>query len=148
MKTLILKVELHDNHLAQASGPVRDLEVRESASLYRLAEAIAHAYGFDFDHAFGFFNRTGNDFLSSERKYELFADMEEVAAEHPDSVSVERTHVGDVWKILGDSMTFLFDYGDMWRFTITLVGLGKVERKRRYPRVVRREGDAPEQYPE
>jgi hypothetical protein len=39
--------------------------VRGDLSLYDLAEAIVHAYSFDFGHAFGFFNRTGEDYLHS-----------------------------------------------------------------------------------
>lgn len=147
MKTLILKTELQANYRVPSPRVLRELAVREDASLYDLAGAIVRAYGFDFDHAFGFFSRTGENFLQSERKYELFADMKDIADEHPGSLSVERTLVRDVWRVLGDTMTFLFDYGDMWRFTVTLVGLGSVEPRKRYPRVLRKEGDAPPQYP-
>jgi Plasmid pRiA4b ORF-3-like protein len=108
---------------------------------------IVGAHRFDFDHAFGYFNRTGNDYLHSERKYELFADMADIAADHPESLSVRHTKVSDVWKFLGDTMTFLFDYGDTWRFTVRLVGFGVAESKRKYPRVLKKTGRAPEQYP-
>lgn len=32
----------------------REIEIEASTSLYTLAEAIVAAFGFDFDHAFGF----------------------------------------------------------------------------------------------
>lgn len=147
MKILILKTELQANHRVPSPRAVRELAVRENSSLYDLAEAIVGAYSFDFDHAFGFFSRTGEDFLRSERKYELFADVAGIAAEHPNSMSVERTLAGDVWKIPGDTMAFLFDYGEMWRFTVMLIGLGSVEPRKRYPKILRMEGDAPMQYP-
>jgi hypothetical protein len=35
----------------------RDMEVDSRRSLYELADAITRAFGFDFDHAFGFFSR-------------------------------------------------------------------------------------------
>ena len=34
----------------------RDIEIEPSKSLYKLAEAIVAAFGFDFDHAFGFYS--------------------------------------------------------------------------------------------
>lgn len=34
----------------------RDIEIEPSKSLYRLAEAIVTAFGFEFDHAFGFYS--------------------------------------------------------------------------------------------
>jgi hypothetical protein len=34
----------------------RDIEIESTRSLYDLAAAIVQAFGFDFDHAFGFFS--------------------------------------------------------------------------------------------
>ena len=33
----------------------RDIEIEDAKSLYKLAEAIVSSFGFDFDHAFGFY---------------------------------------------------------------------------------------------
>jgi Plasmid pRiA4b ORF-3-like protein len=147
MKTHIFVIDLLDNGGVRRRRVTREIEIGDSSNLYEFAEAIVHAYGFEFDHAFGFFSRTGNDYLHSERKYELFADMEDIAADHPESLNVRHTRVSDVWKILGDTMTFLFDYGDEWRFTVQLVRFGVAESKRTYPRILKKTGRAPEQYP-
>jgi Plasmid pRiA4b ORF-3-like protein len=144
MNTHILVVDLVQK---RRSKVVREIEVRSESNLYDLAKAIVAAYGFDFDHAFGFFSRTGEDYFHSERKYELFADMEELAAEHPDSKNVRRTKVSEVWTSPEDKMLFLFDYGDLWRFTVKLVGFGTAEPKRKYPRILKKTGIPPEQYP-
>lgn len=146
MRTHIFDIELAGGPQARKRRVRRELAVREDASLYDLPAIIVRACDFDFDHAFGFFSRLGEGFLRSERKYELFADMD-IAEEHPNSLNVERTRVCDVWKILGDTMTFLFDYGDMWRFTVGLVGFGIAEPNTEYPRVLRSEGRSPKQYP-
>lgn len=48
----------------------------ENINLYKLAEAIVSAYGFDFDHAFGFFSKIVEiRYFDSEIKYELFTDL-------------------------------------------------------------------------
>jgi hypothetical protein len=73
--------------------------------------------------------------------------MAEVAAENPDSRSVRRTTISEVWNKPGEKMLFLFDYGDQWRFIVQLQGFGVVESKRKYPRILRGAGTSPEQYP-
>ncbi len=45
-------------------------------------------------------------------------------------------------------MMFLFDYGDTRLLTVQLVGFSAAEPKRTYPRVLKKTGIAPEQYPE
>src|SRR5436305_9787839 len=82
----------------------RDIEMASSATLYDLAKSIVRAYDFDFDHAFGFFNKlTGNIFQSPVR-YELFTDS-------TSAKSVKRTTVEQAFPTVGSKMTFLFDYG-------------------------------------
>ncbi|MBI4050768.1 MAG: hypothetical protein HY396_02215 [Candidatus Doudnabacteria bacterium] len=127
----------------------REIEVPENFSLYKLAEAVIGSYDFDFNHAFGFFsNISESRYFDSERKYELFADMQNEGIEPTGAGSVEKTKISKVWKSIGDKMLFLFDYGDNWLFVVELIGFGKKEDKAKYPRVVKKVGKAPEQYPE
>jgi hypothetical protein len=53
--------------------------------------------------------------------------------------------IGDVALPIGQTMTFLFDFGDNWRFAVTLEGVDadKVTRK---PRILEKQGKSPEQY--
>jgi yecA family protein len=122
----------------------REIEIVGTASLYKLAETIVWAFGFDFDHAFGFFTKLTGNIWKSPVRYELFAD----AAAGSNSRSVKSTAVGQVFRRIGDKMLFLYDYGDEWRFKVEFVGLGNKEPKTGYPRVVASVGTAPEQYPD
>ena len=137
-------------HLLRDTRVVREIEVPESISLYKLAEAVVKAYGFDFDHCFGFYSDvTAGRYHDSRRKYELFADMEQaegVWIEPVDSQSVEKTKASQVWRKPGDTMMMLFDYGDGWRFTVQLVGLGERNPRKKYAQLVRSRGKAPRQY--
>ncbi len=121
----------------------RDIEIEASKSLYKLAEAIVSAFGFDFDHAFGFY---GGDPFARKRaqpRYELFADMGEA---DPDVRGVKKTKVSEAFPTIGRSLVFLFDYGDGWQFRVKLEAKGLKLAKTRYPRVVASQGEAPEQY--
>lgn len=130
----------------------REIEVRNSATLYALAGAAVEAFGFDFDHAFGFYSETKGSIYDSKIKYELFADMEDEAFDvgKPGSAkpqSVRKNRVGTVFPVKGDKMIMLFDYGDNWNFLVEAIGKGEVVPGKRYPVQHASKGKAPEQYP-
>ncbi|MEN3376730.1 MAG: hypothetical protein V7604_2085 [Hyphomicrobiales bacterium] len=124
----------------------RDIEIEASDSLYSFARAIIMAFGFDFDHAFGFYTGlTPAKMMREYPRYELFADMGETG---PNVGSVKKTKVAQAFPIIGHTMMFLFDYGDEWRFRVSLRATGAKVAKVRYPRIVATRGDAPPQYPD
>ena len=143
MKTCIFKTNLlHDKKI------VREIEITGATSLYKFAEAIVKAYDFDFDHCFGFFSKIAEfGYFDSEKKYELFTDLEDQGIEPTGAGSVKKTKVADVWQKTGDKMLFLFDYGDNWQFVVELKDFGAKAAKKNYPRVLAKTGKAPEQYP-
>jgi len=121
----------------------RDIEIESTDSLHTLAEVITRAFGFDFDHAFGFFSRLTGRVFASPIRYELFADDAIGGA----SRNVRNTALGDAFPRLGSKMLFLFDYGDEWRFRLEVVGSGEGAPEGRHPKVIAAVGKAPEQYP-
>jgi hypothetical protein len=121
----------------------REIEVESRKSLSDLAEAIVHAFDFEFDHAFGFYPKlTGPDVMRSQPKYELFADM----GEETTARSVRKTPVSDAFPGVGYTMLFMFDYGDDWRFVVEVIGLAQKVARTRYPKVLKKVGKTPEQY--
>jgi len=91
-------------------------------------------------------NLLKGNILRSPVKYELFPDVDDIG-EESDAGSVKRTRVSEAFPKIGHKMTFLFDYGDNWEFQVKLIGEGTKERGATYPRVVKKVGAAPEQYP-
>jgi hypothetical protein len=138
--TLIIKAALEGD-----AAVYRVIEIEASKSLYKLAEAIVSAFGFDFDHAFGFYSGHSDAALRKHPRYELFADMGEA---DPGVLGVKKTQVAQAFPAVKHSMMFLFDYGDEWRFRVRLEGKGKKAAKARYPRIVASQGEAPPQYPD
>jgi hypothetical protein len=122
----------------------RDIEIESGKSLHDLAAAIVRAFGFDLDHAFGFFSKLGYHLFDSPVRYELFADLDP----NSQSRSVKRTKVAQAFPKVGSTMQFLFDYGDDWRFQVEVIGMGEKAPKTRYPRLLAEVGKAPPQYPD
>jgi arsenate reductase (glutaredoxin) len=123
----------------------REFEIPIGKSLYNLAEAIVSIFEFDFDHAFGFYSKLNGHIFDSPRKFLLFVDLGDV---EDDALGVEKTKIVEAFPDLGEKMTFLFDYGDEWRFLIEVIGAGEREPKVRYPKLLKSVGKAPEQYPD
>ena len=124
-------------------GIFREIEIAATASLYKFAAAIIDAFGFDFDHAFGFYNELTGNYFDSKVKYELFADM----GEADDGVlGVKKNLVTAAFPADKAKFLFIFDYGDQWGFKVERIGSGMKKAGAKYPRVTKSVGIEPPQY--
>lgn len=130
--------------IAHGDGYEAVVFISGSINLYGLAEHIIDTIGFDFDHAFGFYDNRRDPFKSSEF-YTLFADMEDV--EDDGEPGVNRTFIEEVFK-KGKRMLFLFDYGDEWHFDLTCTNVEPAETKRKVRKILSESGQAPVQHPD
>lgn len=124
----------------------RTLELKGSTSLYNFAEVIVNAFGFQFDHCFGFHDNLNDAYGNSREVYTLFADLEE-GAEDPREESVKENFV---YKVFAPKkkMLFHFDYGDDWMFLVNCLDVVEPDAGKVYPLVSKVTGKAPEQYPD
>jgi hypothetical protein len=101
-----------------------------------LASAILDAYEFDHDHLYQFSYR--NRFGVGERVQHPFLE------EKP---STDEIRIGDVPLAVGQSMTYLFDFGDGWEFNVTLEQVDPARTPPDEPFIMEARGEPPEQYP-
>ena len=140
--THVLRVKLQDE-----PSIVREIELPSDRKLVNLAQGIVRAFDFDFDHAFGFYSALKGNVMRSQPKYELFADMDDTdLVMRTDAKSVKRTAIAEAFPVVGHKMLFLFDYGDEWRFVVEFIEGGQKDPKARYPKVLKKVGEAPPQY--
>jgi hypothetical protein len=66
--------------------------------------------------------------------------------EKNDAGSVRKTRATDAFPDIGHTMLFMFNYGDDWRFVVEVTGVGQKAARTRYPKVLKKVGEAPEQY--
>lgn len=123
---------------------VRKIQIAETKSLYNFAMLITQAFGFNFDHAFGFYSDF-KKYHDSESVYELFTDMGEPT--FPRAKGVKNTKIKQAFKKIGEQMLFLFDYGDGWHFSVELKEIKPAEKWDSKPIILESVGEAPEQYP-
>ncbi|HYV39245.1 MAG TPA: hypothetical protein VE988_26390 [Gemmataceae bacterium] len=115
----------------------RQIAIPESLTLDDLAAAILEAVDFDDDHLYDFSFR---DHLGKTARIN-----------HPhcdEGPFTDEFPIGNLPLQPGQSMTFLFDYGDSWKFNVKLEKIDPPNPRMHKPRVVGKQGNAPEQYPE
>ena len=124
---------------------IRKIQITGTKSLYNFAKVITQAFGFYFDHCFGFYNNFQR-YGDSSMAYELFVDV----GEEPLSSTrkgVKKVKINQAFKSAGQKMLFLFDYGDEWRFVVELKEINQAEKWDLKPKILESIGKAPEQYP-
>jgi hypothetical protein len=115
----------------------RQIAIPDSLTLDDLANAILNAVDFDDDHLYEFSFR---DHLGKTAQIR-----------HPyyeEGPSTDEFPIGELPLQPGQSMTFLFDYGDCWKFNVKLEKIDPPNPRMKKPRMMAKQGKAPEQYPD
>ena len=113
----------------------RRIEVSASHTLLDLHYAIQNAYRFDDDHLYSFF-----------MDGQAWSDDKLTSPYDDEGPHVDEVHIGDLGLEVGQRILYLFDYGDEWRFQVTLEEIREEGSKPRKPKIVEQKGRAPEQY--
>ncbi len=116
----------------------RTIELRSEQTLDDLHFAIQNAFGWDSDHLYCFYI-TGKE----DDRYTFACPHEEDRPPWTDEALI-----GELGLVKGHSFAYLFDYGDSHVFTIKVEDIQPKAGRGKYPRVVEKQGEAPEQYPE
>lgn len=142
MKTVIIRAKL-----AHEKRTYRDIEIPQHKTLYDLAEAIIFSFDFDMDHLFGFgddpksYYASNKQFMCEPHEDDFFFNKEKPG-------DVKKTKIGEVpfFQNPRDKMSFLFDFGDDWMFELELRSFQEQEKRIRYPRILKKNGESPKQY--
>jgi hypothetical protein len=125
----IFKVAL-DKHLW------RRIAILATASLDELSDAILDAYEFDHDHLYRFIYRN------------RFGGQDEV--NHPvleEPPFTDEVTVGELSLRVGETMVYHYDFGDDWKFAVTLERIDPPDALQKRAQIIESKGEAPEQYP-
>jgi hypothetical protein len=113
----------------------RRISIDGDKPLDDLASAILNSVEFDHDHLY--------EFSYSDRYGVTQRIVHSYMREYPVTSEVK---VGDIPLSEGQTMTFLFDFGDSWKFDVTLEEI-KADTTGTETRVIESRGEPPEQYP-
>lgn len=118
----------------------RTVEIRSNTSLDALHLYIQKLTGFDNDHCYDFF--VGKN--SRDCRNCLLGDNEFMSTSKKPMITLEQ--VFPLHK--GQKLFYWFDFGDDWKFEVTLKDSKEKQPGVKYPIVIAEKGQKPEQYPE
>ena len=127
---------VHVFKVSLGRGLWRRIAIPGALPLEELAETIIGAFEFTYDHLYRFSYR--NRFGVETHVNHSYLD------EGPWTSEVR---VGDVPLQEGQSMTYLYDFGDWWEFKVMLERLDPPDRAMKEPAILEARGEAPQQYP-
>lgn len=116
--------------------------VRDDQDLIALHAAIQKAFGWEDDHLYSFW-LDGRFWGDRDAEYTRPDALEEF----DDPVMTADAALASLSLEAGSRIAYVFDFGDEWRVRLTLRGT-EDDDGGDYPRVVRRLGEAPPQYPD
>ena len=114
----------------------RRIAIPAAQTLDALASIIPDAIEFSHDHLYMFSYQ--NRFGVLESVTHPFLEEEPWTSE---------VKVGDLPLRVGQTMTYLYDFGDQWEFDVTLERIDPPDASIRKPLIVEGYGAPPEQYP-
>ena len=124
--------------LVDYAGVVRTVVLAEEQTLEDLAELLREEFGWDDPHLYSFW-LSGEFWDGPESEYTAPFELEEGGAKSAEipiaEVSLEQ----------GQTIAYLFDYGDQWRVEIAVTEIRDAGDDS-YPQILERTGDAPPQY--
>lgn len=123
--------------VSAGKGCYRHIQINQSATLYKLHQAIISAFEFDDDHCHAFF--MDNKHWGHGETY--FSTKSRSTDRLTKSYRLERLGLEK-----GRQFKYLFDFGDEWWFQCKV--LRTVEERTDIPKVIRSVGEPPMQYPE
>ena len=114
----------------------RRIAIPSGLTLYDLSLAILDSVEFDNDHLhqFTYRNQIGRQVMIEHSYCE-------------EDLSTEEVGLSDISLQVGESMKYLFDFGDCWEFNVALESFDPVKSRRKKAVLLESHGKAPEQYP-
>ena len=132
----------------------RLIEILENQTLEDLHEMIFKAFDRDEEHLYSFYI-TKTSTRSREKRYKSpeytdseFFDDDFNLAFQTNKFDASEAYINSLGLRVKDKIYYLFDFGDCWWHEITLISISQTEKIDGYPKIIKKAGKSPPQYPD
>lgn len=125
----------------------RTIQIRGDQTLECFHQAIFEAFDREEEHMYQFqFGKRPND--NEGARYVLPLEAESPFGENDAAGFVTETTIDSLDLNIDQSFGYWFDFGDDWWHQINVVSIENTVPSGKYPRVIKRIGNSPPQYPD
>jgi hypothetical protein len=126
----------------------RTIQIRGDQTLEDLHYAIFAAFNREDEHMYEFQIGGKRPMDPKARRYTLVMGPDDLAGDDAPTGDVRYTSVGSLGLRAGRRFGYWFDFGDDWWHQINVVTVEAGAGRGKFPKVVRRVGKSPPQYPD
>ena len=131
----------------------RQIDVLGSQTLEDLHKTIFTAFDRYDEHLYSFFltrepQKSINKIYNAPEYSEPCFDDDNPFLKRKEKFDATKTKIDFLELSEKDRMYYLFDFGDEWWHEITLLSMYKTEKISGYPKIIKKVGDSPDQYPD
>ena len=141
----IVRLKIKGNYLLKVAlekDLYRVLTVGSEHTFQELHWAIQKAYKFDDDHGYSFYMNGEAGSQSGDR----FTDPQTLSGGLDGEKPANAYVIGEAGLYEGMQFLYIFDFGDDWRFNITVLSIQEGAKEPKNIKVVETKGKAPKQY--
>jgi len=125
----------------------RIIQISGSQTLQDLHHAIFDAFEREDEHMYEFQFGGKGPMDSDAKSYVLPMAVDDPFSDGEEKSDLTRTTIGSLGFKIGDAFGYWFDFGDDWWHQINVVAIEE-KPSGKYPRIVKRVGASPPQYPD
>ena len=126
----------------------RTIQIRGHQSLQALHDAIFRAFDREEEHMYEFQIGGKGPYDPKANCYVLPMAMRDPFGDTKPAGDVTRTAIGSLGLKVGQALGYWFDFGDDWWHQINVIAIEDGAPPGKYPRVTKRVGKSPPQYPD
>jgi hypothetical protein len=126
----------------------RTIEIRGDQTLAHLHRAIFHAFDREEEHMYEFQVGGKRPMDPKARRYVVRMAMDDPWGDSRVAGDVARTTIESLGLKTGEAFGYWFDFGDDWWHRIDVLAIDEGVLHGNLPRVTRRVGESPPQYPD
>jgi hypothetical protein len=126
----------------------RTIEIRGDQTLAHLHRAIFHAFDREEEHMYEFQVGGKRPMDPKARRYVVRMAMDDPWGDSRVAGDVARTTIESLGLKTGEAFGYWFDFGDDWWHQVDVRAIDESVPRGKLPRVTRRVGESPPQYPD
>ena len=132
----------------------RTIAIKENQTLAALHEAIFYAFDRHDEHLYSFYMTYGAKRQNRFKNCPEYTHPQAIQDDggflgfRPSPQDATKTEIKDLHLSIKDKFEYLFDFGDNWLHEIVLEKISKLEPNTKYPKILKINGESPEQYPD
>jgi len=126
----------------------RTIQIRGGQTLEDLHEAIFQAFDRFDEHLYEFQIGGKRPMDPSARRFSLPMVMKSPFGDEEETADATRTAIGSIGLKRKEIFCYWFDFGDDWWHQIEVVSIDETIPKGRFPKVIKKIGKSPPQYPD